>query len=35
LCFGALRAVYRYSRGATNWEKTSHFGQHRTYSEAV
>jgi glycosyltransferase XagB len=35
LCFGALRAVYRFSRGVTNWEKTTHFGQHRTYSEVV
>lgn len=35
LCIGALRAVYRYSRGVTNWEKTAHFGQHRTFSEAV
>lgn len=35
LCVGALRAVYRYSRGVTNWEKTAHFGQHRTYSEAT
>jgi len=35
LGFGALRAVYRYSRGITNWEKTAHVGQHRAYSEAV
>lgn len=35
LSAGALRALYRYNRGVTNWEKTSHFGQHRTYSEAV
>ncbi len=35
LCFGALRAVYRFSRGITNWEKTTHFGQHRAFSEVV
>ena len=35
LSVGALRALYRYNRGITNWEKTAHFGQHRTYSEAV
>jgi cellulose synthase/poly-beta-1,6-N-acetylglucosamine synthase-like glycosyltransferase len=29
LGIGALRAVYRYSRGTTNWEKTQHIGQHR------
>ncbi len=27
--FGALRAVYRYVRGASNREKTAHPGQHR------
>lgn len=26
---GALRAVYRHARGRSNWEKTSHQGQHR------
>jgi cellulose synthase/poly-beta-1,6-N-acetylglucosamine synthase-like glycosyltransferase len=26
---GALRAVYRYMRGTSNWEKTQHIGQHR------
>jgi glycosyltransferase XagB len=35
LGFGSLRAVYRFSRGITNWEKTAHVGQHRAYSEAV
>ena len=35
LCIGALRAVYRFSRGVTNWEKTAHLGQHRTFSEAA
>ncbi len=35
LSFGALRAVYRSLRGRTNWEKTAHFGQHRSFSEAV
>jgi cellulose synthase/poly-beta-1,6-N-acetylglucosamine synthase-like glycosyltransferase len=29
LSFGALRAVYRSIRGASNWEKTAHLGQHR------
>jgi len=35
LSIGALRAVYRYIRGASNWEKTAHLGQHRAFSEAV
>jgi hypothetical protein len=35
LSFDALRAVYRYIRCTTNWEKTSHLGQHRAFSEAV
>ena len=30
LSIGALRAVYRYHRGTTNWEKTAHTGAHRT-----
>jgi glycosyltransferase XagB len=34
LSFGALRAVYRYNRGVTNWEKTAHVGQHRAFSDA-
>jgi len=29
LSFGALRAVFRYIQGASNWEKTAHIGQHR------
>ena len=29
LSFGALRAVWRYVQGASNWEKTAHIGQHR------
>ena len=29
LGMGACRAVYRYIRGASNWEKTTHLGQHR------
>ena len=29
LGIGALRAVYRYVRGTSNWEKTKHIGQHR------
>ena len=29
LGFGALRAVFRYIKGASNWEKTAHIGQHR------
>ena len=29
LGIGALRAVYRYLQGASNWEKTKHIGQHR------
>ncbi len=33
LSIGALRAVYRSIKGASNWEKTAHIGQHR--SEAV
>jgi cellulose synthase/poly-beta-1,6-N-acetylglucosamine synthase-like glycosyltransferase len=34
LSFGALRAVYRYTRGVSNWEKTVHLGQHRNLVEA-
>lgn len=29
LGIGAIRAVYRYLKGASNWEKTAHVGQHR------
>ena len=29
LGFSAMRAVYRHIRGASNWEKTAHSGQHR------
>ncbi|QBD79767.1 glycosyltransferase [Ktedonosporobacter rubrisoli] len=29
LGIGAIRAVWRYIQGATNWEKTAHIGQHR------
>lgn len=29
LGLGALRAVWRYIQGASNWEKTAHIGQHR------
>ncbi len=29
LSFGAIRAIIRYIRGRTNWEKTAHIGQHR------
>ena len=35
LSVGALRAVYRSLRGRTNWEKTAHVGQHRSFSGAV
>ncbi len=34
LSIGALRAVYRYMRGVSNWEKTVHLGQHRNFVEA-
>ncbi len=34
LGIGALRAVYRYVRGTSNWEKTTHLGQHRKLVEA-
>lgn len=30
LGLGALRAVFRAFKGATNWEKTAHIGQHRS-----
>ena len=30
LSVGAMRAVYRYIQGTSNWEKTTHFGQHRS-----
>lgn len=29
LGIGAIRAMYRYFKGSTNWEKTAHIGQHR------
>jgi cellulose synthase/poly-beta-1,6-N-acetylglucosamine synthase-like glycosyltransferase len=29
LGIGSLRAVYRYLKGTSNWEKTAHIGQHR------
>src|SRR5205085_9231584 len=29
LGFGAIRAVYRFMQGTSNWEKTAHIGQHR------
>src|SRR5256886_2606016 len=29
LSFSAMRAVYRYVQGTSNWEKTAHIGQHR------
>ncbi|EFH80382.1 glycosyltransferase [Ktedonobacter racemifer] len=29
LGIGAIRAVYRFLKGASNWEKTTHIGQHR------
>lgn len=29
LGIGAIRAVYRYLKGTSNWEKTAHLGQHR------
>ena len=29
LGIGAIRAVYRYLKGTSNWEKTAHIGQHR------
>jgi len=30
LGIGSVRAVWRQIRGASNWEKTAHLGQHRT-----
>jgi cellulose synthase/poly-beta-1,6-N-acetylglucosamine synthase-like glycosyltransferase len=33
LGIGALRAIYRYIKGASNWEKTAHLGQHRNSVE--
>ena len=30
LGLGAIRAVYRFVKGTSNWEKTAHVGQHRT-----
>ncbi|GHO67996.1 hypothetical protein KSC_068880 [Ktedonobacter sp. SOSP1-52] len=30
LGIGAIRAVYRFLKGASNWEKTAHIGQHRS-----
>ncbi|HAE82576.1 MAG TPA: glycosyl transferase family 2, partial [Ktedonobacter sp.] len=34
LSFGALRAVFRFTQGRSNWEKTAHIGQHRNSSAA-
>jgi cellulose synthase/poly-beta-1,6-N-acetylglucosamine synthase-like glycosyltransferase len=34
LSIGALRAVYRSIKGASNWEKTVHIGQHRSRAVA-
>jgi cellulose synthase/poly-beta-1,6-N-acetylglucosamine synthase-like glycosyltransferase len=31
---GAIRAVWRYLQGTSNWEKTTHIGQHRTKTAA-
>lgn len=30
LGLGAIRAVYRYLKGTSDWEKTAHLGQHRS-----
>ncbi len=35
LSFSAMRAVYRYIQGISNWEKTVHIGQHRSHSMSV
>jgi cellulose synthase/poly-beta-1,6-N-acetylglucosamine synthase-like glycosyltransferase len=35
LSIGALRAVYRAVRGRSNWEKTTHLGQHRNLDQAT
>jgi cellulose synthase/poly-beta-1,6-N-acetylglucosamine synthase-like glycosyltransferase len=35
LGLGAIRAVYRYIQGASNWEKTAHSGQHRDKKEVA
>src|SRR6266566_4095480 len=35
LSFSAMRAVYRYIQGISNWEKTVHIGQHRNHSMSV
>lgn len=34
LSLGAVRAVWRYMQGASNWEKTAHIGQHRNKAAA-
>jgi cellulose synthase/poly-beta-1,6-N-acetylglucosamine synthase-like glycosyltransferase len=34
LSLGAVRAVWRFLQGATNWEKTAHIGQHRNKAAA-
>jgi cellulose synthase/poly-beta-1,6-N-acetylglucosamine synthase-like glycosyltransferase len=31
---GAIRALYRHFKGASNWEKTAHIGQHRQQGAA-
>src|SRR5437868_4942151 len=35
LGLGAIRAVYRYVKGASNWEKTIHRGYHRSNGEIL
>jgi cellulose synthase/poly-beta-1,6-N-acetylglucosamine synthase-like glycosyltransferase len=35
LSISALRAVFRFIQGKTNWEKTAHIGQHRNTPGAV
>lgn len=32
---GALRAVYRFVRGSSDWEKTAHLGMHRDVAESA
>jgi glycosyltransferase XagB len=34
LGLGAMRAVWRYIKGTSNWEKTAHIGQHRSNNAA-
>ncbi|HLG65270.1 MAG TPA: glycosyltransferase [Ktedonosporobacter sp.] len=35
LAVGSIRAIYRYIKGSSDWEKTTHIGQHRRKATAT